>query len=88
MKNVIVGYDDEIVLATSVDSALAQLFDYNNKQNNKGEGNTENGTLVGKDAKQLQDIYNSALEAQKSGDWAKYGDYIKKLGDEIDKLIK
>ena len=88
MKNVIVGYGDEIVLATSIDSALTQLFDYNNKQNNKVDGKTENGTLVGKDAKQLQDIYNSALEAQKSGDWAKYGDYIKKLGDEIDKLIK
>lgn len=88
MKNVIVGYGDEIVLATSIDSALTQLFDYNNKQNNKVDDKTEHGALVGKDAKQLQDIYNSALEAQKSGDWAKYGDYIKKLGDEIDKLIK
>ena len=39
-------------------------------------------------AKQVKELYDKAVEAQKSGDWAKYGEYIKKLGEMITELNK
>ena len=34
----------------------------------------------------VKDAYNSAIEAQKAGDWAKYGEYINELGNLINNL--
>ncbi len=35
-----------------------------------------------------KDLYNKALEAQKNGQWAEYGTFIKQLGDILDKIGK
>ena len=37
-------------------------------------------------AKHAQELYESALKAQRQGDWARYGAEIKKLGDVIAEL--
>jgi uncharacterized membrane protein (UPF0182 family) len=93
MKRVIVSYADKIVLAQNIDEALKQLFNYEDDSNVK---NVENGEVVTdkpgvrfpNEIKGAVDLYNSALEAQKNGDWAKYGEYIKELGDMLNKLSK
>lgn len=89
MKRVIVSYGEKVVLAESIDKALEQLFISNDS---KIPGTTvpitqptpgSEGTEWGKKAKEL---YDKALEAQKSGDWGKYGEYIKSLGDILNEV--
>ncbi|MDW8802977.1 UPF0182 family protein [Clostridium sp. A1-XYC3] len=90
MKRVIVSYGDKIILAENIESALEQLFNY---KNDKGSGTNNNQPItndIEKEGtiKQVKDLYDKAIEAQKSGDWAKYGEYIKQLGDIINQLNK
>lgn len=83
MKNVIVGYGDQIVLDNNIDGALAKLFNYEDKT-----GNETNSTTDKVDGKKIKELYDKAIEAQKNGDWAKYGEYINSLGKEIEKISK
>lgn len=85
MKNVIVGYGDQIVLANNIESALAQLFNYENKA---GDENKVITATDNADIKKIKELYDKAIEAQKNGDWAKYGEYINSLGEEIEKVSK
>lgn len=88
VKRVILSYGDKVVLAENIESALNQLFNVN-KNDNGGkveDNNIDKNKLQGvKEAKQM---YNNALEAQKNGDWAKYGEYIKSLGEILDNIAK
>ncbi|AAK77997.1 hypothetical protein BJV85_000151 [Clostridium acetobutylicum] len=92
VKRVIVSFGNKMVMANSIDEALNQIF--NNSSNNQSETRTETGgtstdSSNNKDKlKQAQDLYNQAVDAQKNGDWSKYGDYINKLGKTLDELNK
>lgn len=98
MKRVIVAYGNQIISADSIDDALNQLFfnnDQNNNNNNQGTvtGNTNtntNTTTPSGDSgiKQAKDLLDKAIEAQKNGDWAKYGEYIKQLQDLLNSASK
>jgi hypothetical protein len=87
MKKVVVSYGNKIVLTDNIESALAQLFNYNDKNNI-----VEDKEDLGVDVKTLEtiknakDVYNKAIESQKSGNWAEYGTYIKQLGEILDKI--
>ncbi|WP_291564364.1 MULTISPECIES: UPF0182 family protein [unclassified Clostridium] len=85
MKNVIVGYGDQIVLANNIENALAQLFNYEDKA---GDENKVITATDNADIKKIKELYDKAIEAQKNGDWAKYGEYINSLGKEIEKVSK
>ncbi len=91
MKRIVVCYGDKILLADSVENGLEQIFNYKD-QDKKEDGN--NNGVPGKPIeniqkiKQAKDLYNKAIEAQKSGDWAKYGEYVKNLGEIINTLDK
>ncbi len=37
-------------------------------------------------ADEARDTYRRALEAQKAGDWAKYGEEIRRLGELLDRM--
>jgi len=37
-------------------------------------------------AMEARDTYRRAVDAQRAGDWAKYGDEIKKLGELLDRM--
>ncbi|MBC2582389.1 UPF0182 family protein [Clostridium sp. DJ247] len=90
MKRVIVSYGDKMTLAENIDSALAQLFNYKNNDNQTDDNNNKGvvSTQESDKIKQTKDIYEKAIEAQKNGDWSKYGEYIKQLGDIINELNK
>ncbi|MFT5874406.1 MAG: uncharacterized membrane protein (UPF0182 family) [Clostridium sp.] len=85
MKKIVVAYADEIILADSIESALKQLFDYENI-NSKPVYNSNEKLIV--DIKSAKDLYNKALEAQKNGNWAEYGLFIKQLGDILNTVVK
>lgn len=97
MKRVIVSLGDKIVLADSIDSALNQLFNDGTNQNNAQVNQNQNTNIntnqnIPSDAKEkLKDVktlFDSAIEAQKNGDWSKYGEYIKQIQDILNNLNK
>lgn len=89
MKRVIMMYGDKIISAETIDKALAGIFDYNTETGVALPGTAAGGGSISKEnAAAIKDLYDKAIAAQKNGDWASYGDYIKKLGDLIDQLNK
>ncbi len=99
IKRVVVNYGDKTVLAENIDSALTQIFntDFNSNTiipSTVTPGTTKPSTTpatTGIDStklKQANDLYQKALDAQKTGDWAKYGDYINQLGKLLGDLSK
>lgn len=93
VKKIILSDGNRIVSGDNVSDALEKLFNYKTEENKESndsnkEENTSNKKLDITDAKKAKELYDNAMEAQKSGDWAKYGEYIKELGDLIDKLNK
>lgn len=89
MKRVIVAYGDKIAYESTLEDALADLFgeDENSGQSqsasassgkkNSGKSNTKK--LIQK----ANEAYENAVNAQKSGNWKKYGDYL----DELEKYL-
>lgn len=89
MKRVIVAYGDKIAYESTLEDALADLFgeDENGGQsqsasassgkNNSGKSNTKE--LIQK----ANEAYENAVNAQKGGNWKKYGDYL----DELEKYL-
>lgn len=90
MKRVIVSYGENIILAENIESALEQMFNYKQEDKRISQSNVSSGNSLEKSdkIKQVKEVYDKALEAQKSGDWAKYGEYIKQLGEMITELNK
>lgn len=89
MKRVIMMYGDKIISAETIDKALAGIFDYKTETKETKPDTAAGGGSVSKEnAAAIKDLYDKAIAAQKNGDWASYGDYIKKLGDMINQLNK
>lgn len=96
MKKIIISYDNKLLMVDNIESGLEQIFNY--KTSNAvvpgavtpaatGTTTSLSQTNV-KLIKQANDLYTKALDAQKSGDWAKYGDYINQLGTLLKQLNK
>ncbi|BDR68598.1 UPF0182 protein [Clostridium tetani] len=83
VKGIILSYGDKIVLDTTMDEALTKLF--TKKEEGKEENIEDNKINSIKEAKV---IYDKAIKAQRDGDWAKYGEYIKKLGNILEYMVK
>ena len=95
LKQVIVAYQNEIVMEETLDGALSRLF-------GPGAGapptrTLPTGTLVadarlptgpptGPLVSQAADHYRRALEAQRDGDWAEYGAEIEQLGVVLEQM--
>ncbi|WP_288527064.1 UPF0182 family protein, partial [uncultured Clostridium sp.] len=89
MKRVILSNGDKIVIEENIEKALLKLFNYNsfeeNKNSNKDETSNTEITSDNSGVKEAADLFNKAIEAQKNGDWATYGEFINKLGDVLNK---
>ena len=90
MKRVILSNGDKIVIEENIEKALLKLFNYNsseeNKNSNKDETPNTEKTSDKSGVKEAADLFNKAIEAQKNGDWATYGEFINKLGDILNKI--
>jgi uncharacterized membrane protein (UPF0182 family) len=78
LTRVIVTYGDKVAMEADLGSALLAVF---------GEAQappSEAGPVV--DAAAARDLYDRAIEAQKAGDWATYGQLIKQLGEVLAQL--
>ncbi|NTW72500.1 MAG: UPF0182 family protein [Eubacteriaceae bacterium] len=78
LKKVIASYKNKIIMADSLESALEQIFGKSQApQPNEtpGEADKDVNSLITK----ANSLFTQAQEAQKGGDWAKYGELIKQL---------
>ncbi len=98
LKRVIVAYENKIAMEETFEKGLNKIFgatsgesndttpnnsnESNNKQTTTQSTNTNDTDLL----QQAKDEYEAATAAQKEGDWAKYGEEIKNLGETLQKL--
>lgn len=89
MKRVIVAYGDKIAYESTLEDALADLFgeDENSGQSQSASASSGKNNSGKSNAKELiqkaNEAYENAVNAQKSGNWKKYGDYL----DELEKYL-
>ena len=96
LKRVIVAYQNHIVMEESLDAAIARIF-----RGGAGRpaapvaASAPAGTSAATPsaaesidalAARAREHYQRALQAQREGDWARYGEEIKKLGDVLDQM--
>ncbi|HAR64295.1 MAG: UPF0182 family protein [Candidatus Margulisiibacteriota bacterium] len=92
LKRVIVAYGDNVVMETDLEKAIAKVFGNIPITENVAVQTTGNVVTASPEyerlAKQALDNYNEALEKQKSGDWAGYGESLRKLRNVLEQLAK
>ncbi|MEO8636421.1 MAG: UPF0182 family protein [Gemmatimonadales bacterium] len=95
LKRVVVAFQNQVVMRETLDAALAELF------GGSSAGRPTTGTAAAAPADsaaaplgaelrakltEARDRYQAALEAQRAGDWGRYGEEIKRLGELLDQL--
>ena len=91
LKRVIVAYQNQVVMAENLDGALAQLFGGSGVVSGPGAAAVSGGTPAGDATFQAlvaeaRQRYQSAMQAQREGDWARYGEEIRRLGDVLERI--
>jgi len=91
LKRVIVAYENKIAMEETLEAGLAKLFGTSIGQQAKPAGETVPSQAAGDTStenllKQAAETYETAIRAQKEGDWTRYGEEIKKLGEILNKL--
>lgn len=95
LKRIIVAYENRIAMEETLEGALGRIF-------GKEEGETEQTPAIGEaqltptppqsapasTIQEANDAYTKALEAQKAGDWSRYGEEINRLGEILQRLEK
>ncbi len=92
LKRVVVAYQNEVAMAETLDGALAELFGGSAGQRSEavpaaaaGTGETPGEAQRALIAEARQH-YDNAMAAQRAGDWARYGDEIKRLGEVLTRI--
>jgi uncharacterized membrane protein (UPF0182 family) len=99
LKRVVVAYQNQVVMRETLDAALAELFggatgvrDQPARTDTAPGGGAATGVAVSAELRALlneaQQRYRAALEAQRAGDWSRYGEEIRRLGELLDRLAR
>ena len=94
LKRVIVAYENKIAMEETLEAGLAKIFGTAEGGQTKPAGEpsakpapageadmTKEGLL-----QQATQSYEAAIRAQREGDWGRYGEEIKRLGEILNKL--
>ncbi|MBN2243234.1 MAG: UPF0182 family protein [Acidobacteria bacterium] len=88
LKRVIVAYENEIAMEQTLEEAIAKIFEgemsYAVLSGEAAKGGaaapgTASGSGPGSMVRQLRSAFDRAVEAQRQGNWAGYGEELKKL---------
>jgi hypothetical protein len=95
LKRVVVAYQNQVVMEETLDAGLTRLFGGSSGVVTQPErpaateaagapalGETELRSLLGEARRR----YEAALAAQRAGDWARYGEEIRRLGELLERL--
>ncbi len=94
LTRVIVVYGDRVAMEADLKTALLKVFGAASGASAGATGTVASGgaTVSGgaatQDAGLARDLYDRALAAQRSGDWAGYGQLIKQLGDVLARIAQ
>ena len=101
LTRVIVAYQNRIVMERTLDDAIGKLFgngDRNARPTTTTSTTTPAPATTGSAGPTLpspeldrlaadaREAYQRALDAQRAGDWAKYGEEIKRLGELLERM--
>jgi uncharacterized protein len=97
LKRVIVAYENKIAMEETLDESLARIFGTQSSsvdtssitpaaqmQAKEASPGINSGALI----RQAGESYDRAVQAQRQGDWAKYGEELKRLGAILEDLNK
>ncbi len=89
LKRVVVAYQNEIVMERTLDEALERLFPADGRaaiarraEPARAEPAAPDATLSAR----AIEHYQRAIDAQRAGDWARYGEEIRRLGDLLERI--
>jgi len=91
LKRVVAAYQNEVAMAETLDGALEALFG-GSAVPRETVAAAGRGAAAGTDAAlqamvaEARQRYDNAMEAQRAGDWARYGAEIKALGTVLERL--
>jgi hypothetical protein len=98
LRRVIVAAEDRIAMEPTLEASLARIFgetpagDVKAQTSESKPGETSGAPQATAPAanlaEQAKQHYERAMQAQREGDWARYGDEIKRLGAVIDQMSK
>jgi uncharacterized membrane protein (UPF0182 family) len=98
LTRVVVAYQDQIVMDRTLDAAIAQLFGEGRDRQAPDEVvrrdepaeppdvEADRGTEISQLAADARARYDRAIQAQRAGDWAKYGEELRLLGEALQRL--
>ncbi len=95
LKRVILAYENRIAMEETLEASIAKIFGDKSPQRDETrepivvEGGTRDEALTadkGDLIRQAKEAYDRAVQAQREGDWARYGTELHRLGTVIDKL--
>ncbi len=90
LRRVIVAYENDVVMEENLELALQRLFGSGAGKVSPVKESAFEGSRLSIEglAKEAMQTYNKALEQQKKGNWAGYGEQIKKLEDILKNMVK
>lgn len=94
LKRVIVAYENKIAMEETLEKALGKIFGIENEDANTQSREKQpvvsgkQGETVQASINEAQAAFDRALDAQRAGDWSRYGEEIKRLGDILQQLRK
>ncbi|MFQ5704640.1 MAG: UPF0182 family protein [Gemmatimonadales bacterium] len=92
LKRVVVAYQNKVVMEETLEAGLARLFGGDVAGRSvtptaaRTPGRTQAGTDIAELIRQAAAHYDRAIEAQKSGDWATYGEEMRLVGELLRRL--
>jgi len=91
LKRVVVAYQNEVAMSETLDEALAQLFGgsagrVETVAATAGAGTPESDAGLRALIVGARQHYDNAMAAQRAGDWARYGEEIRQLGDALKQI--
>ena len=81
------AYENRIAMAETLDLALNKVFGGSQAVEQTDEAGLPGieGVPTGPAIQQAKELFNRAMQAQRSGNWALYGDEISKLGEVLER---
>jgi uncharacterized membrane protein (UPF0182 family) len=91
LKRVIVAYQNQIVMEETLEVALARIFPQDGKRPATSAPQPPTGarapaTDATPSAARARDVFRRAIEAQRAGDWRRYGEEIEQLGEILEEM--
>ena len=88
LKRVVVAYENKIAMEETLEEGLSKIFGSGAGVKSQGSATTKPSASGGIPSQDIEDrirrafgIYDEALRAQRDGDWARYGEAIRRLGE-------